>query len=162
MGFATGAQDGGAKQAGTDAQRCGLDHKDVRILINNRQSGRRRGRNNPRVNTGGNRGGGDSANRIDNRSRGNAPQMLEKYKNMARDAQMQDDRVQAEYYLQFADHYFRVMNDQKLRQEEAQAQNQGGNQSQGIARTSRIRPGPAAPRSRRRRPGSAQPEPQSR
>ncbi len=90
-------------------------------MINNRQGNRRRGRNNsPRQNN--NRGGGDSANRIDSRARGNAAQLLEKYKNMARDAQMQGDRVLTEYYLQFADHYFRVLADVRARQEEQQAE----------------------------------------
>lgn len=93
-------------------------------MINNRQAGRRnRGRNNNgRPNGGNNRGGGDSGNRIDNRARGNATQLLEKYKNMARDAQMVGDRVNAEYYLQFADHYFRVLADNRARQEEQQPQ----------------------------------------
>lgn len=90
-------------------------------MINNRQTGRRRGRNNPRQNGGGNRGSGDSGNRIDNRARGNAAQLLEKYRNMARDAQMAGDRVNCEYYLQFADHYFRVLADNRARQEEQQA-----------------------------------------
>jgi hypothetical protein len=92
-------------------------------LINNRQAGRRRGRNNPRQNSngGGNRGSGDSGNRIDNRARGNATQLFEKYRNMARDAQLAGDRVNAEYYLQFADHYFRVLADNRARQEEQQA-----------------------------------------
>jgi hypothetical protein len=91
-------------------------------LINNRQAGRRRGRNNnPRqTGGGGNRGNGDSGNRIDNRARGNAAQLLEKYRNLARDAQMAGDRVNAEYYLQFADHYFRVLADNRARQEEQQ------------------------------------------
>jgi len=90
-------------------------------LINNRQAGRRRGRNNPRQNGGsGNRGSGDSGNRIDSRARGNAAQLLEKYRNLARDAQLAGDRVNAEYYLQFADHYFRVLADNRARQEEQQ------------------------------------------
>ena len=91
-------------------------------MINNRQAGRRRGRNNPRPNGsgGGNRGNGDSGNRIDSRARGNATQLLEKYRNLARDAQLVGDRVNAEYYLQFADHYFRVLADNRLRQEEQQ------------------------------------------
>ncbi|BBD99436.1 DUF4167 domain-containing protein [Sphingobium amiense] len=91
-------------------------------MINNRQAGRRnRGRNNNNGRpNGNNRGGGDSGNRIDNRSRGNAAQLLEKYKNMARDAQMAGDRVNAEYYFQFADHYFRVLADNRARQEEQQ------------------------------------------
>lgn len=90
------------------------------VLINNRQAGRRnRGRNNGRP-SGGNRGGGDNGNRIDSRARGNATQLLEKYKNMARDAQMAGDRVNTEYYLQFADHYFRVLADNRARQDEQQ------------------------------------------
>jgi hypothetical protein len=83
-------------------------------LINNRQGGRRRGR-------GGQRGqnlGGQPGNRQDNRQRGNAAQLLEKYKSMARDAQLSGDRVQTEYYLQYADHYFRVLSENRSRFEE--------------------------------------------
>ena len=83
-------------------------------MINNRQGGRRRGR-------GGQRGqnlGGQPGNRQDNRQRGNAAQLLEKYKSMARDAQLAGDRVQTEYYLQFADHYFRVLGENRARFEE--------------------------------------------
>lgn len=90
----------------------------------NRQSGRRRGRggNNRPQNNGGGRGS-DPQNRIDNRTRGNAAQLLEKYKGLARDAQMAGDRVNTEYYLQFADHYFRVLADAQARREEQQAAN---------------------------------------
>ena len=83
-------------------------------MINNRQGGRRRGR-------GGQRGpnlGGQPGNRQDNRQRGNAAQLLEKYKSMARDSQLAGDRVQTEYYLQYADHYFRVVNENRSRFEE--------------------------------------------
>jgi hypothetical protein len=83
-------------------------------LINNRQGGRRRGR-------GGQRGqnlGGQPGNRQDNRQRGNAAQLLEKYKSLARDAQLAGDRVQTEYYLQFADHYFRVLSESRARFED--------------------------------------------
>jgi hypothetical protein len=87
-------------------------------LINNRQSGRRRGR-------GGGGGGGPPrsnnpgpGNRQDNRQRGNAAQLLEKYKGLARDAQMQGDRVLTETYHQYADHYFRVLNESRARFEE--------------------------------------------
>lgn len=83
------------------------------ISLNNNRNNRRRGRGSR------NQSGGSNANRIDSRARGNAPQLLEKYKKLAQDAQHNGDRVQAEYYLQFADHYFRVIADNKLRQEEA-------------------------------------------
>ena len=97
-------------------------------MINNRQAGRRRGRSgNPGGGGGGSggprQGGGgrsDNGNRIDSRARGNAAQLLEKYKNLASDAQRQGDRVNTEYYLQFADHYFRVLADQRGRFEDQQ------------------------------------------
>ena len=59
--------------------------------------------------------GGQPGNRQDNRQRGNAAQLLEKYKNMARDAQLAGDRVQSEYYLQFADHYYRMLGESRAR-----------------------------------------------
>jgi hypothetical protein len=61
---------------------------------------------------------GGGGNRQDNRQRGNAAQLLEKYKSMARDAQLSGDRVQTEYYLQFADHYFRVLGESRVRFED--------------------------------------------
>lgn len=85
-------------------------------MINNRQGGRRRGRGGgggpPRSNN------PNPGNRQDNRQRGNAAQLLEKYKGMARDAQMQGDRVLTETYLQYADHYFRVLAESRARYEE--------------------------------------------
>jgi len=66
--------------------------------------------------------GPGAGNRQDNRQRGNAAQLLEKYKTMARDAQMQGDRVQTEYYLQFADHYYRILNENRARFEEQRRQ----------------------------------------
>lgn len=82
---------------------------------NNRgNNNRRRGRSNRPG--GGN--GGQQLNRIDSRARGNAPQLLEKYRKAAQDAHLNGDRVQAEYYLQFADHYFRVVADSRVRQDE--------------------------------------------
>jgi hypothetical protein len=84
------------------------------LINNNRQGGRRRGR-------GGQRGqnvGGQPGNRQDNRQRGNAAQLLEKYKSMARDSQLAGDRVQTEYYLQYADHYYRVLGEGRSRFED--------------------------------------------
>ncbi|AZI34901.1 DUF4167 domain-containing protein [Caenibius tardaugens NBRC 16725] len=81
--------------------------------LNNNRNNRRRGRGNNRS-----QGGGNQLNRIDSRARGNAPQLLEKYRKLAHDASLNGDRVQTEYYLQFADHYFRVLADAKARQDE--------------------------------------------
>lgn len=80
---------------------------------NNNNNNRRRGRGNNRSQGGGN------LNRIDSRARGNAPQLLEKYKKLAHDASLNGDRVQAEYYLQFADHYFRVLADSRTQKDES-------------------------------------------
>ena len=85
-------------------------------MINNRQNGRRRGRGGGPRPSGG--GGPNPGNRQDNRSRGNAAQLLEKYKSLARDSQLAGDRVQTEYYLQFAEHYFRVLNENRARFED--------------------------------------------
>lgn len=88
-------------------------------MNNNRGNNRRRGRGNNRPQGGGGGGGGGQlVNRIDSRARGNAPQLLEKFRKLAQDAHQNGDRVLAEYYLQFADHYFRVIADSRTRQEE--------------------------------------------
>jgi len=89
-------------------------------LNNNNNSNRNN--NNRRRGRGNRQQGGGNQNRIDSRARGNAPQMLDKYRKLAQDAQHNGDRVQAEYYLQFADHYFRVIADSRVRPEE----NRGG------------------------------------
>lgn len=80
----------------------------------NRNNNRRRGRGSNR----GGPGGGHQGNRIDSRARGNAPQMLDKYKKLAHDASLNGDRVLTEYYLQFADHYFRVVADSRSPKDE--------------------------------------------
>ncbi|MFC4256963.1 DUF4167 domain-containing protein [Altererythrobacter xixiisoli] len=83
---------------------------------NNNNNNRRRGRGNNRGSN-----GGQQLNRIDSRARGNAPQLLEKYRKLAHDASLNGDRVQTEYYLQFADHYFRVLADSKVQKDEFRA-----------------------------------------
>ncbi len=93
-------------------------------MINNRQGGgRRRGRGGQRPQ---NLCGRPDGNRQDNRQRGNAAQLLEKYKSMARDAQLGGDRVQTEYYLQYADHYYRVLGESRARFEEQRRQRGDG------------------------------------
>ncbi|MEO7504023.1 MAG: DUF4167 domain-containing protein [Sphingomicrobium sp.] len=92
-------------------------------MINNRQGGRRRGRGGQRPQGA---PGNSGNNARDNRQRGNAAQLLEKYKSMARDAQLAGDRVLTEYYLQFADHYFRVLEEGRSRFDDQQPQQQRG------------------------------------
>ncbi len=48
------------------------------------------------------------SNGPDVRVRGNAWQVCEKYQSLARDAQSSGDRVLAESYLQYAEHYYRL------------------------------------------------------
>ena len=86
----------------------------------NNNNNSNRGNNNRRRGRGNRQQGGGNQNRIDSRARGNAPQMLDKYRKLAQDAAHNGDRVQAEYYLQFADHYFRVIADSRPRQDEQQ------------------------------------------
>ncbi len=43
--------------------------------------------------------------------RGNAMQVYEKYVNLARDASSAGDRIAAESYQQYAEHYYRIIND---------------------------------------------------
>jgi len=97
---------------------CTTSDEGSEQLINNRQNGRRRGRGGARPQNGAS--GPDRGNRLDNRARGNANQLHEKYKTLARDAQMQGDRVMTEYYLQFADHYFRILSENRSRFEDQQ------------------------------------------
>jgi hypothetical protein len=99
---------------------------------NNRGNNRRRGRGNSRPNG----GGGQQLNRIDSRARGNAPQMLEKYRKLAHDSHLNGDRVNEEYFLQFADHYFRVIADARVRTDETR-QGQGQVPGQGPRRDDR-------------------------
>jgi hypothetical protein len=97
----------------------------MRNQQNNNQR-RNRGRNNN------NRGGqpnfrSNGGGMNDARARGNAQQLLEKYKNMARDAAQSGDRVLAEYYMQHADHYYRVVSEFRARFEENRPRDQQGN-----------------------------------
>lgn len=67
---------------------------------------------------------GNQGNRSEQKIRGNPKQLVEKYKNQAREALQSGDRTQAEYYLQFADHYHRVLNE--MRGSSNQAEGDGG------------------------------------
>ena len=72
---------------------------------------------NPRARTASRKHGKATGNnRNDNNVRGNPKQHLEKYKNQAREAQQAGDRVNAELYLQYADHYQRLVNEKNAQQ----------------------------------------------
>ena len=121
-----GRDEGHATCSGGGDRRGSTRRKNFSLNNNNnsnRNNNRRRGRGNRQQ-------GGGNQNRIDSRARGNAPQMLDKYRKLAQDAQHNGDRVQAEYYLQFADHYFRVIADSRPRPDEQQQQRGGRREEQ--------------------------------
>jgi hypothetical protein len=76
---------------------------------------RGRGRRPQNNSGGGGGGGGHNHNRSfdsagpDIKIRGTAANVYEKYLQLARDANSSGDRVQAENYLQHAEHYYRIM-----------------------------------------------------
>ena len=49
------------------------------------------------------------------RTKGNISQLYEKYHRLAKEASSTGDRIQAEYYYQFADHYSRLMTELGLK-----------------------------------------------
>ena len=73
---------------------------------------RTRPHNNNNTNNNNKRQGGRSSydsNGPDGKVRGTAQQVLEKYQTLGRDATSAGDRVAAEAYFQFAEHYYRVV-----------------------------------------------------
>lgn len=71
---------------------------------------RSRSRGNGRRNGGAPRNSVYDSNGPDCRVRGSAQQVLDKYLQLGRDAHAAGDRVAAEAYFQFAEHYYRILN----------------------------------------------------
>ncbi len=57
----------------------------------------------------------------DGRQRGSVAQLNEKYTSLASDASSSDDRILAESFLQFADHYYRLQKEIELNNENREA-----------------------------------------
>ena len=57
----------------------------------------------------------------DGRQRGSVAQLNEKYTSLASDASSSDDRILAESFLQFADHYYRLQKEIELSNENKEA-----------------------------------------
>ena len=97
------------------------------------------------------------------RVRGNAMQVYEKYVNLARDAFSSGDRIAAESYQQYAEHYFRIMNDTTDPQRaapERPAQERQGQERQGQERQGQERQGQERPEAEQQagdRSGAEQP-----
>lgn len=69
--------------------------------------------------------------------RGAASTIYEKYQQLARDAALSGDRIMAENYLQFAEHYFRILRTQQIqreKREEEQAVQQAARKAEYEAR----------------------------
>ena len=58
----------------------------------------------------------------DGRQRGSVSQLNEKYTSLASDASSSDDRILAESFLQFADHYYRLQKEIELNNANKEAQ----------------------------------------
>tara|TARA_B100001564_G_scaffold326525_1_gene308829 strand:- start:197 stop:697 length:501 start_codon:yes stop_codon:yes gene_type:complete len=59
----------------------------------------------------------------DGRQRGSVLQLNEKYTSLASDASSSDDRILAESFLQFADHYYRLQKEIELNNENKESKN---------------------------------------
>ena len=76
---------------------------------------------------GGNHNGNINKNTVidssgpDGRQRGSVSQLNEKYTSLASDAAASDDRILAESYLQFADHYYRIHKEIEINNEAKEA-----------------------------------------
>ena len=89
---------------------------------NRRNNFRRNGRNDRNFKTGGERakfGSSFSSNneifqrKAPGRNNHNAPKLIEKYNNLAREALSVGDKILSENYFQHADHFTRILNDQE-------------------------------------------------
>lgn len=94
---------------------------------NNQRRGRGRSGRRPNVP---NRNQTFDSNGPEGRVRGTAQQVYDKYLALARDAQVSGDRILTENFLQFAEHYFRVLNDSTDPDENRDRQRQNGDDRQ--------------------------------
>ena len=95
----------------------------------NRMRGRGHGRK-----SGNSRNQSFESNGPDVKVRGNAQQVVEKYLTLARDASSAGDRINAESYYQFAEHYYRVMtaaNELQRQQQQKHPETDNENSSDG-------------------------------
>lgn len=92
---------------------------------------RSRNKNNNR-----NRSVGNVVNRVfdsagpEGKVRGTPQQIIEKYQTLARDAQLSNDRVAAENFLQHSEHYTRMLNEAMREQAERQEAERQANEAQ--------------------------------
>ena len=119
----------------------------------NRMRGRGHGRK-----SGNSRNQSFESNGPDVKVRGNAQQVVEKYLTLARDASSAGDRINAESYYQFAEHYYRVMtaaNELQRQQQQKNSETDNENSSDGeiSAKSEATENDGSSQNSRRRRNG---------
>ena len=61
--------------------------------------------------------------KVPGRNNHNAPKLIEKYNDLAREASSSGDKILSENYLQHADHFTRIMNEQDALRKERFAEN---------------------------------------
>jgi hypothetical protein len=86
-------------------------------ITNTMRSSKSRSRSKSNRNNNNNRSGGNVVNRVfdssgpESKVRGTPQQIIDKYNQLARDAQLSNDRVAAENFQQHAEHYMRLLSD---------------------------------------------------
>jgi len=91
----------------------------VTFRNNNRRNNFRRSERNFKSNSDRNKFASNFSNRENfqrkapGRNNHNAPKLIEKYNNLAREALSSGDKILSENYFQHADHFTRIMNDQE-------------------------------------------------
>ena len=66
------------------------------------------------------------------RNNHNAPKLIEKYSNLAREALSNGDKILSENYFQHADHFSRILNDQELYKKNRNSENSNNKNTQDI------------------------------
>ena len=79
------------------------------MIIKRNSNIKRKGRSNPR------RNGFSRYSNFENKPKGNASKILERYLSLARDASSNGDKIKAEGFYQYAEHYQRVINAQPIK-----------------------------------------------
>ena len=76
--------------------------------------------------------------KVPGRNNHNASKLIEKYSDLAREASSSGDKILSENYLQHADHFTRVMNEQEASKKERFSENKNLNHENPIVKKSTI------------------------
>ena len=93
-----------------------INHKRNRFKSNGDRNFRRRNGNGQKINTEFNNGL-DFRRRNPGKNNQNAARLIDKYNDLAREALSNGDKILSESYLQHADHFARIINNQELSKE---------------------------------------------